>query len=115
MSVKSTLVVAIFGGACLVTGASAFPIASMPSETTTIQFHDDEGGDMARRILRGVESGGHRDRNHERGFDGRSGYRDHQRGFDGRDGFRDRDHQRGFDDRGGYRDRDHQRRRGGED
>ena len=114
MSFKIILVVATFGGACLVTGASAFPIVSMPSQTTTIQFHDDEGGDMARRILRGVEGGGHLYRDHERGFHGRGGYRDHH-GFDGRDGFRDRDHQRGFDDRGGYRDRDHQRRRGGED
>ena len=87
MNVKNALLVAAFGGACLVTSASAFPIANMPRETTTIQIQDDEGGEMARRIIRGVEGGG--------------GYRNHG-------------HDRGSDDRGSYRHRNHDRRHGWE-
>lgn len=85
MNVKITLLVAAFGGGCLVASASAFPIASMQGDMTTIQFHDDDGGDMAGQILRG---------------------------FQGRNGYRDRDHDRGFDGRGSYRRRDHDLRRG---
>ena len=95
MNVKIALLLAAFGGACFVTSASAFPTASMPGDTITIQFHDDEGGDLARRIIRGVEGrGGYRDRDHDRGLDGRGSYRR-----------RDHDRRRGWDRRG-YRERE---------
>jgi len=67
MNMKIALLAAAFGAACPLAAANAAPIAPASIDAPATQIKDDEGGDVARRILRGVTGGGeHRDRDHDR-------------------------------------------------
>jgi hypothetical protein len=84
MNVKISLLLAAFGGASLVGGASALPIANMPSNMVVQTLvRDDEGGEIARQIMHGATGRDgdrhrhrHRDHDHGRGW----GHRDHRDG-----------------------------------
>ena len=83
MNVKNAMLAVSFGGACLITSASALPIFTVPGDTTAIQVRDDDAGDIAGKVIRGLGgTGRHRDSDYDR-----RSYRD--RDYDRR---RDRDH-----------------------
>lgn len=67
MNVKNTILAVAFGGACLITSASALPIFSVPGDTTATQVRDDDAADIAGKVVRGL--GGprsHRDNDYDR-------------------------------------------------
>jgi hypothetical protein len=78
MNVKNAMLAVAFSGACLITSASALPIFSVPGVTTATQVRDDDAGDIAGRVIRGL---GGSNRHRDSGYDGRR-YRD--RDYDGR-------------------------------
>jgi hypothetical protein len=84
MILKTALLAAAFGAAYPVVGVNAAPIASVSIGAPTTQIEDNDGGDMARRILRGVTGrGDHRDGYHDRR---RWGHRDnYERNYERRD------------------------------
>lgn len=87
MSVKNAILAVAFGGACLITSASALPIVSVSSDSTAKQVRDGDAGDIAGKVIRGLGgSGRHRDRDYDR-----RRYRDHD--YDRRR-YRDRDYDR---------------------
>lgn len=64
MNVKNAMLAVAFGGACLITSASALPIYGVPGDTSAVQVRDDDAGDIAGKVIRGL--GGHRDRDYDR-------------------------------------------------
>lgn len=64
MNVKNAMLAVAFGGACLITSASALPIYGVPGDTSAVQVRDDDdAGDIAGKVIRGL--GGHRDRDYD--------------------------------------------------
>lgn len=92
MNVKISLLLAALGGACLGGAASALPIANMPRNLVEqTQVRNDEGGEIAREIMRGAagrDSHRHRDHDRRRGW----GHRDHRDHRDGERGPRSHHH-----------------------
>jgi hypothetical protein len=77
MNVKNAILAAALGGACLITSASALPIFSMPGDTTATQVRDDDAGDIAGKVIRGL---GGRSSQRDRDYDRRRGRgRDYER------------------------------------
>lgn len=82
MSARITLFAVAFGGVCLAASASALPIASVSVPATATQVRDDDAGDTARRILRGLQGrSGYGDRDYDRRRDWEHRrYRERERG-----------------------------------
>jgi hypothetical protein len=98
MNAKNAMLAVAFGGACLLTSASALPIFSVSGDTIARQVRDDDAADIAGKVLRGLRGpSSHRDSDYDR-----RRYRD--RDYHRRD--RDHDYYRRRD-----RDRDYDRRR----
>jgi len=90
MNVKIAMLVTAFGGACLVTSALALPVVNVPGDTTATQVRDDDAGDIAGKVIRGLGGhNNHRDRDYDRR---RDRDRHHDRHHD-----RDRDYHRHHD------------------
>jgi hypothetical protein len=80
MKAKTRLFAVAVGAACLVTSAWALPTASMSRDTAATQVRDDDSGDVARRVVRGLEGrSSYRDHDERRGGWDRRDYRDHER------------------------------------
>lgn len=64
MKIRNAMLVVAFGGACLVTSASALPIFGAPGDMVATQVREGDAGDIAGKVIRGL--GGHRDSDYDR-------------------------------------------------